>query len=267
MAKNNKDIKDIQENFEREMVDVRTADKEIRTTYSANDKKRQQRIRRRRIIIGAVFSLLAFVGLISLVYSAVNITARLLDNSEEKRYYNNLLAPLVVYDPLPFESPDQADQNLLLVSSIWSAIMNEDMTMYETNEYGQTLLPAVEVDKYFTRLFGTQYSLTHQTATDRDIEFTYDEEKQAYIVPATSYPTGFTPQVAKIKTGFSEKTVTVGYISPQNSWTDTSTGTISKYVDYIFEKQDGEFYLVAVRESDMKVEASSSAASSVSSQA
>ena len=95
-------------------------------------------------------------------------------------------------------------------------------------------------------------------------EITFDEEKQAYIVPATSYPQGFTPQVAKIKTSFSEKIVTVGYISPQTSWTDSTTGTISKYVDYVFEKQDGEFYLVAVRESDMKVEASSSSSSSSS---
>ena len=264
MEKEKKNLQEVRDDFEKEMIEVRQAEQERKNTYSANESKRQNRIRRRRIIIGAVFSFLACIGLLSIIMGAVRIGRSLLDNSEEKRQYNALLAPLVVYDPLPFESPDQADQHILLVSSIWAAIMNEDMTLYETNEYGQTLLPAVDVDRYFARVFGTNYKLTHGTVADRDIEFTFDEEKQAYIVPATSYPQGFTPQVAKIKSSFSEKIVTVGYISPQTSWTDSTTGTISKYVDYVFEKQDGEFYLVAVRESDMKVEASSSSSSSSS---
>lgn len=264
MEKEKKNLQEVRDDFENEMIEVRQAEQERKNTYSANESKRQNRIRRRRIIIGAAFSFLACIGLLSIIMGAVRIGRSLLDNSEEKRQYNELLAPLVVYDPLPFESPDQADQRILQVSSIWAAIMNEDMTLYETNEYGQTLLPAVDVDRYFARVFGTNYKLTHGTVADRDIEFTFDEEKQAYIVPATSYPQGFTPQVAKIKTSFSEKIVTVGYISPQTSWTDSTTGTISKYVDYVFEKQDGEFYLVAVRESDMKVEASSSSSSSSS---
>ena len=51
-----------------------------------------------------------------------------------------------------------------------------------------------------------------------------------------------------------EKIVTVGYLSPSTSWADTGEKTVSKYMDYIFEKQDGQFCLVAVRESSMKVE-------------
>ena len=75
-----------------------------------------------------------------------------------------------------------------------------------------------------------------------------------YAIPATNFPTGFTPQVEKIKTSFSEKTLTIGYLSPSTSWADTGEKTVSKYMDYIFEKQDGQFCLVAVRESAMKVE-------------
>ncbi|MEG1049417.1 MAG: hypothetical protein RSE24_02630, partial [Oscillospiraceae bacterium] len=157
--------------------------------------------------------------------------------------------------PLPFESPEMADQKILLSSSIWAAVMNEDMEKYEKSEFAQTYLPSVDVDKYFAMIFGTQYKLTHQTFDDQGITFEYDEEKQAYVIPITSFPTGFTPQVAKIKSSFSEKVVTVGYISPAISWNDTSDGSVSKYVDYIFQKQDKNFYLIAIRESDMKVEA------------
>ena len=61
-------------------------------------------------------------------------------------------------------------------------------------------------------------------------------------------------EVAKIKKGSGEKIVTVGYISPSTSWTDSSDGSISKYVDYIFQKQGQNYCLVAIRESEMKVE-------------
>ncbi|MBQ3009120.1 MAG: hypothetical protein IJD80_05975, partial [Oscillospiraceae bacterium] len=114
--------------------------------------------------------------------------------------------------------------------------------------------PAIDVDKYFAKVFGTQLRLEHDSFSDAGVDFEYDEDAGVYIVPATNFPTGFAPQVEKIKTSFTEKIVTVGYLSPQTSWADTSERTVSKYVDYIFEKQDGRFCLVAVRESEMKVE-------------
>lgn len=219
-------------------------------------KKNVRSSRKRRVIIGAVMCALMLVGIISIVASGVKLTAKLLDNTAEKEKYNALLTTLVVADPLPFETPDQADQTILLSSSVWAAVMNEDMEQYEKDDFGQTYLPAVEVDRYFTRIFGTQYTLTHQSFAEQEIEFTYDEEKQAYIVPITSFPTGFTPKVEKIKTGGGEKIVTVGYISPATNWNDDASGAVSKYVDYIFQKQGGEYYLVAVRESAMQVELS-----------
>ncbi|MBR2028701.1 MAG: hypothetical protein IKA10_06940 [Oscillospiraceae bacterium] len=209
---------------------------------------------KRRVIVGAVMCLLMLAGVISIVAGGVKVAAKLLDNTAEKEKYNALLATLVVADPLPFESPDQADQTILLSSSVWAAVMNEDMEQYEKDDFGQTYLPAVEVDRYFTKVFGTQHTLTHQSFSEQEIEFTYDEGKQAYIVPITSFPTGFTPKVEKIKRGSGEKIVTVGYISPATNWNDDASGNVSKYVDYIFQKQGSEYYLVAVRESAMQVE-------------
>ena len=98
--------------------------------------------------------------------------------------------------------------------------------------------------------------LEHGDFSDQGADFEYDEDKQAYIVPVTSLPTGFTPKVEKIKTGGGEKIVTVGYISPATNCNDDPSGAVSKYVDYIFQKQGGEYYLVAVRESAMQVELS-----------
>ena len=246
-------IRKAQIDFEQDMMEVAKAEQE-RKQYSVSGKKARNKTYRRRIITGAVFTALAFIGMLSILGGVVKTGMKIMDNSGEKQEYNSLLTTLVMYDPLPFETPDAADQRVLLASSLWAAIMNEDMTVYDSNEFGETLLPAVDVGKHFARVFGTQIQLTHGTFTDSDVEFVYDEEKRAYVIPATNFPTGFAPQVEKIKTSFTEKVVTVGYLSPRTSWADTSERTVSKYVDYIFEKQDGSWALVAVRESEMKVE-------------
>ncbi len=210
---------------------------------------------RRRIIIGAVMVFLMVVGVISIIMTGVNTTAKLFDNTKEKEEYEKLLTTLVVSDPLPFETFDQADKDLILASSIWAAVMNEDMEKFEKNDFGQTYLPSLEVDKYFTKVFGTQHTLDHRTFLDQEVEFEYNQEKQAYAIPQTSFPMGFTPKVEKITKKGKDKIVTVGYISPANSWSDVSDGSISKYVDYIFQKQGKSYALVAIRDSAMKVEA------------
>ena len=217
-------------------------------------KKRVHKKHKRRILIGVVMCVLMLIGIGTIVTGGVKVAAKIFDNTAEKEAYNAMLSTFVIYDPLPFESPDQADQDWLLSSSVWAAVMNEDMEQYEKNDFGEIYLPAVEVDKYFAKVFGTQYTLTHRTFADQEVEFQFDETKQAYIVPVTSYPQGFTPQVAKIKKGGGEKIVTVGYVSPSTSWTDSSDGSISKYVDYIFQKQGQNYCLVAIRESERKVE-------------
>ena len=249
-----KDVKTTQLDFHKEMMEVEAAEKERKMTYSVNGNKSKDRVSSKRMVTGAVFCFLALVGVISIISGAFRTGMKILDNDAEKQEYNALLSTLVMYDPLPFETPEEADQKVLLSSSVWTAIMNEDMTAYETDEYGQPLLPAIDVDKYFAKIFGTNISLAHGTFSDQDVEFKFDEEKKVYAIPATNFPTGFTPQVEKIKTSFSEKTLTIGYLSPSTSWADTGEKTVSKYMDYIFEKQDGQFCLVAVRESAMKVE-------------
>ncbi|MEG1782647.1 MAG: hypothetical protein RR253_05305 [Oscillospiraceae bacterium] len=250
-----KPVSEAESNFAEEMIEIDQLPLNNKKTYNADDEKASTRRHKRRIRVGAIFSLLALVGVLSMISGMFNIGKGVFDNSGEKQKLNSLLAPLVMYDPLPFEKPEEADQRILLASSVWATIMNSDMEQYEKDAYAQIYLPAVDVDTFYAKVFGTKTKLTHQTFDDQDMKFEFDEEKQAYIVPPTSFPSGFTPQVFKIKRGFSEKIVTVGYLSPQTSWADTNERTVSKYVDYVFHKQDGQFCLVAVRESAKKVEA------------
>ena len=250
-----KKAKDPQEQFEREMIEVSEAEKERKKLFTPPRESKTDKITNRRLITGGVIFLLAVIGIATIFAGVVRFGFKLFDNTEEKLEYQAQLATLVLYDPLPFETPDQANQQVLLQSSVWAALMNEDLTLYDVDEYGFYLLPVADVDRYFARLFGPAYSLTHQSFDDGGAEFVYDEERGAYIVPPTNFPSGFTPVVEKIKTSFDNKVVTVGYISPRTSMQSTDSTAVSKYVDYIFEKQNGTFYLVAVRESEMQVAA------------
>lgn len=252
---NKKEIKDVKSSidFEKEMIEVEGEESTPKHIFTKDSKSNKVQIR--RIIVGGIFCILAAVGVMSIVTGTFTVGKKILSNENEKEYYNKLLYNLVMYDPLPFETPEQADKNILKYSSVWAAVMNEDMSVYETDEYGYTLLPSADVDKYLAKIFGNQIKLEHGSFVDPDeVDFVYNEEKHAYSVPATSYPVGYTPKVDKIKTTFSEKTVTVGYVAPQKSWMDTQEGSVTKYVDYIFEKQDGQYCLVAIRESDKKVD-------------
>ena len=82
--------------------------------------------RRRRQIIGAVFLFFAVVGVISVVGFVVSSLTAATDDTEIKQDYQKLIAPLVSLDPAPFESLDDADQDVLLESAIWAALEYED---------------------------------------------------------------------------------------------------------------------------------------------
>ncbi len=261
MSQEEKNVITAREDFEQDLKDKKAEEKANKLP-----RKRENSLRRKRIILGAVFSLFALIGVLSVVSGLVSFGQKQLDNSDEKKYYSNLLNTLVMYDPLPFESPESADQDLLLISSVWNAIMNEDLSVYEKDEYEQTLLPTVVVDKYFSGIFGTEYKLNHHTFTNDDAEFVYDEEKQTYTVPITSYPSGYSAEVAKIKNSHGTKVVTVGYLSALTSWADTSERTVVKYVDYVFEKENSTYALKEIKESNMKVEAPEANTDNVSSQ-
>ena len=78
--------------------------------------KAQRAKRRRRIIRqtrGAVFVLLALIGIGTIVSMTVRGIRSALSGDDEKETYTALVAPLVAEDPVPFESIDKANISML----------------------------------------------------------------------------------------------------------------------------------------------------------
>ena len=234
------------------------------------EEKERMRRRRRRQLLGGVLCLLIVFGAASVGASVGRVIGSLFDDSEERAQYEKLLAPLVMLDPVPFDSLETADQNLLLQAAIWEAIYNEDIadeTKYERDESGALIMPAVDVDKNGALLFGPDYTLEHHSFEADGMQFVYDEERSGYIIPITGTTSAYTPKVVRIKTSVKEKRVTVGYVAPPTGFSldgtlSTEQGDPAFYYDYIFTRQGDGYYLTAITTSDTKPanSASSSAA-------
>ena len=230
------------------------------------EEKERMRRRRRRQLLGGVLCLLIVFGAASVVASVGRVIGSLFDDSEERAQYEKLLAPLVMLDPVPFDSLETADQNLLLQAAIWEAIYNEDIadeTKYERDESGALIMPAVDVDKNGALLFGPDYTLEHHSFEADGMQFVYDEERSGYIIPITGTTSAYTPKVVKIKTSVKEKRVTVGYVAPPTGFSldgtlSTEQGDPAFYYDYIFTRQGDGYYLTAITTSDTKPENSTS---------
>ena len=237
---------------------------------SKEEKERQHR-RHRRQLLGGVLCVLILLGVVSVISAGVRLGGKLFDDTKEKQQYEKLLAPVVMLDPVPFDSLETADQNMLLQAAIWETIYTEDISQYERDDAGALILPAVDIDKNAARLFGPSYALEHHTFDANGMQFVYDEEKSGYIIPITGTTSAYTPKVVKIKKSVKEKRVTVGYVAPATGFSldgnNTEQGEPSFYYDYIFTRQGDGYYLAAITTSDMKSADSSSVSSSAVSSA
>ena len=129
------------------------------------------------------------------------------------------------------------------------------------------LLHAVcEVDTYLARLLGPSFRLTHRSFEMDDMTIAFDEATQCYSIPITGSVGYYRAEVTDLFKQDGLLHVTVGYI-PMNTTGDligAQSDTPTKYMDYLFERTGGSWYLTGLTESATKPEqAASSQANSV----
>ena len=76
--------------------------------------------RLRRQLLGAVLTVLMVVGLVTVVSAGVQGVAALFDDTEEKEEFAARLNTLVMLDPVPFGTLDQADPQVLKTAAVWA---------------------------------------------------------------------------------------------------------------------------------------------------
>ena len=220
--------------------------------------------RRGRQALGFLIVVLVLIGFITVLRAGVGFVADLFDDTKQKQDYENRLEGLVLFDPMPFDGIGNIDDLTLREAAVWGCIYNIQETQGGFDNYAtdpdteQLLLPSVDVDAYLAKLVGPGFKLTHKSFDMEDMTVEYDETTQCYKIPVTGSVGYYSATVTRLFKRGGKLHVTVGYIptaSTDDSIINVSSDTPTKYMDYIFERQSGSWYLTGLTESETKPEA------------
>ena len=223
--------------------------------------------RRGRQALGLLITLLVLVGFVTVLRAGVGLVANLFDDTAQKQEYEDKLEGLVLFDPMPFDGIENIDDLTLREAAVWGCIYNIQETQGGFDNYNtdpdteQLLLPSVEVDAYLARLVGPSFKLTHRSFEMEDMTIEFDESSQCYKIPVTGTVGYYRAVVTRLFKRSGKLHVTVGYIptsSTDDSIINQSSDTPTKYMDYLFERQSGSWYLTGLTESETKPDSTAS---------
>ena len=223
--------------------------------------------RRGRQALGLLITILVLVGFVTVLRAGVGLVANLFDDTAQKQEYEDKLEGLVLFDPMPFDGIENIDDLTLREAAVWGCIYNIQETQGGFDNYNtdpdteQLLLPSVEVDAYLARLVGPGFKLTHRSFEMEDMTIEFDESSQCYKIPVTGTVGYYRAVVTRLFKRSGQLHVTVGYIptsSTDDSIINQSSDTPTKYMDYLFERQSGSWYLTGLTESETKPDSTAS---------
>ena len=223
--------------------------------------------RRGRQALGLLITILVLVGFVTGLRAGVGLVANLFDDTAQKQEYEDKLEGLVLFDPMPFDGIENIDDLTLREAAVWGCIYNIQETQGGFDNYNtdpdteQLLLPSVEVDAYLARLVGPSFKLTHRSFEMEDMTIEFDESSQCYKIPVTGTVGYYRAVVTRLFKRSGQLHVTVGYIptsSTDDSIINQSSDTPTKYMDYLFERQSGSWYLTGLTESETKPDSTAS---------
>ena len=236
-------------------------------TYMTPEEHARLHRRRARQTLGLLIAVLALVGIVTVVRAGVKGVATLFDDTQQKAEYEDRLEGLVLFDPLPFDGIENIDDLTLREAAVWGCVYSIQETQGSFDNYNtdpdteQLLLPSVEVDAYLARLVGPSFKLTHRSFEMEDMTIEFDESSQCYKIPVTGTVGYYRAVVTKLFKRSGQLHVTVGYIptsSTDDSIINQSSDTPTKYMDYLFERQSGSWYLTGLTESETKPDSTAS---------
>ena len=227
---------------------------------------RMQR-RRGRQALGLLVAILVIVGFVTVLRAGVGAVANLFDDTAQKQEYEDKLEGLVLFDPMPFDGIENIDDLTLREAAVWGCIYNIQETQGGFDNYNtdpdteQLLLPSLDVDAYLAKLLGPGFKLTHRSFEMEDMTIEFDESSQCYKIPVTGTVGYYRAVVTRLFKRSGQLHVTVGYIptsSTDDSIINQSSDTPTKYMDYLFERQSGSWYLTGLTESETKPDSTAS---------
>ena len=219
---------------------------------SAQIKRSRRRRHRYAAPIGGAMVLLAVIGFITVIVLSVQATHNILDNSDQKRMFEHLILPVVMFDPVPFESAEHIRNSELLMYSMWSALTSDSRADYTYNENQELQVPAADLDRAVRTLFGGVVTLEHRDFGDFETQFIYNPDERGsgvYYVSVAARLSVYTPRVTDITRVGDYYYLTVDYIPPGDAWTVGfgAQPAADKTMIYVMSRRGG-WHIVSVRD-------------------
>ena len=209
--------------------------------------------------IGIIVLILAIVGTVSTVRFAADSVKKLTDNSADKQKYEQMLKPVVMFDPDPFDDLSQADVSQLLNSAVWALLMSDEGTEkypYSEGDIFGIVVPQEDIEKYFVSLFGTEIDIAsmHSSIDMSAYDITYDAALKSYILPITGVESAYTPKVYEIDEKGSSVILSVGYIGSK-TWAQVADEGYQapepdKYMKITLRERHGGMYISSIQSVD-----------------
>lgn len=209
--------------------------------------------------IGVIASILALIGLITVISFGINTVKNISDKTAEKKEYETILAPVVMFDPDPFDDLTQADVSQLLNCAVWSLLMSPEGTdkySYSEGENFGLEVPQKDIETHFINLFGTEIDIASMFSSIdmSEYDILYDAALQSYILPITGVESAYTPKVYSIEKQGNSDILTVGYIG-NKAWVQIADGEYQapepdKYMKITFRERSGGMYVSSIQAVD-----------------
>lgn len=201
--------------------------------------------------IGMLVTILAAIGLVTVVISAVKGIDGAIDKSKKFEEYEKMLTPVVLISPDTFDDVTKADMSQLVEISIW-ALLKSDISpdTYESTGDG-LLIPKEDVEAQFVKLFGTEVTPVHSTIEGYGMDFTFDSAKGTYTVPLTGITPIYTPDVIDKTTLPNSIVLTVACLAG-DGWEQGENGEMKapipdKYLKITLREKDDAYYISAIQ--------------------
>lgn len=197
-------------------------------------------------LMGVIVILLAIVGLISVISSAIDLTYNIINKTNEKKELANYIYPFVIMDIPSFETADTLTDTTVINSAIWDIILAKETDKYVVDD-DCYLVPSVDIEKSIAKLYGSNRTVIHQTTGDLELSFIYDEESASYRVPnnISYYP--YYPYIDSFTKDGNLLTLNVGYVTASNYLLEeTKTPKAQKYMTYVIEDNGNSKKIVSI---------------------
>lgn len=233
-------------------------------------------------LLGFVVLVLAVIGAISLCVMGVKSYQN--QQAALKKELTYFISPLTYYTPEAFDSPDNTNQDALILSALFRITEQERIRLlrnkdaeynYEIDDYSRLIIPIKEVAKSYAALYGDKAKPYYHTVGETDIPYAcyeYNEEKQVYYAPMDSSESLYNVMVDRVKKSGNRYILDVCYVPDSNLKIDEQGNSLEptrKEAQYIqkftLQQSQNRFIILSVEDAKSSVTKATSSSTSAAS--